>query len=285
MLDGPDDHAGTDAANALQSSIPVGVKEAVREALGLLGEGPLAVRSSSPAEDLEEASFAGQYETTLGARGEASVMAAVLRSWRSAFAGPAKTYADSEPWESATMAVLIQQLVPAESAGVAFTADPVTGDRSITLVSAVKGLGERLVSGSARPEEWVVQNGTPVRRSGAEFAITAGTAAGIAQLAKEVEGFTGLLVDIEWATAGTEIHLPQARPITTLPAEAADESPDLIEAVDVPPGFWQLDISHVPRPHSPISISLVVPLINDGLSRSFREFGLLAERPTSGVLE
>ena len=109
--------------------------------------------SSGVAEDLAGASFAGQYETVLDVRGSEALADAVRRCWASAFRERVAAYAGragaSRPRGVRSMAVLVQRLVPADAAGVAFTANPVTGDRSDTVVNAVRGLGERLASGQS----------------------------------------------------------------------------------------------------------------------------------------
>src|SRR5579859_2708327 len=140
----------------------------VAEALGVLGIGPVAVRSSAVAEDLADASFAGQYETFLNQKGPDAMRKAIDDCRTSASSMRVASYRASRA-EAARgeIAVLVQRMVDASSAGVAFTANPVTGDRSEVIVSAVRGLGERLVSGDAVPEEWRVR-GEPRRASGPE---------------------------------------------------------------------------------------------------------------------
>lgn len=257
--------------------IPAVVRLALFETLGALGGGPWAVRSSSPSEDLGDSSFAGQYETTLDVREPDEVLAAVVRSWRSALEARVLAYSGSQAEGPAPMPVLIQEMVPAAAAGVAFTADPVSGDRTVTLVSAVKGLGERLVSGAATPDEWVVRAGDAVLRSGSEEAITSAAALAVAGLAMRVEAQLGYPVDIEWASAAGELYLLQARPITGLPASRDGASRASASLVVPPPGHWQRDQSHFPRPCSPMNDSTAIPLANAGLRHTFTEFGLMAE--------
>ena len=116
------------------------------------------------------------------------------------------------------MAVLVQRKVEASAAGVAFTANPVTGDRAETVISAVQGSGERLVSGQATPDEWIVRNQEAMCRAAPEEAINANQVLAVAELARRVEvHFGGIPQDIEWALVGDELFLLQARPITALP--------------------------------------------------------------------
>jgi rifampicin phosphotransferase len=178
---GPD--AGTKAASLgalLRAGLPVpeGVVIAapaalddprLAAALAPLDEALVAVRSSAMAEDLDDASFAGQYRTELGVRGMADILTAAGRCRASA----------NEP-----MAVLVQRQVDACAAGVAFTADPVTGDRGVTVISAVRGLGDRLVERGERADEWVVRGGEAVCRRDVESAIDAATALEVAALAR-----------------------------------------------------------------------------------------------------
>src|SRR5207302_4401231 len=114
-----------------------------------------AVRSSAIVEDLAEASFAGQYETLLNVP-RTGVAAAIRACRASASAQRIAAYRDKKGLGAvpSAIAVIVQQMVDAEAAGVVFSADPVTGARDRVLVSAVKGLGDRLVSGQATADEW-----------------------------------------------------------------------------------------------------------------------------------
>lgn len=164
---------------------------------------------------------------------------------------------------------------PAEVAGVAFTANPVTGDRTETLVSAVRGLGDRLVSGEASPDEWIVRDGRATPRSAPEGAIDADKARAVAHLARRAEAhFAGEPQDIEWAVADGEVFLLQARPITTL----SDLKPAQVEvAAEPPPGFWHREASHAPVPWTPMSRFWIFGPRNAALKRMFDEFGFLLE--------
>src|SRR5919106_2979086 len=140
--------------------LPAGLREQIVAALAHLGGGPVAVRSSATAEDLPDASFAGQYESFLDVDGLEAICDAVRRCVAAAHSDRVAAYRAVADAAEGSMAVLVQRMVPADAAGVAFSANPVTGDRDQTLVSAVRGLGERLVSGRATPDEWVVRGGT-----------------------------------------------------------------------------------------------------------------------------
>jgi pyruvate,water dikinase len=256
------------------AAVPVSLERWVTEALERLGPGPLAVRSSAIAEDLAEASYAGQYETVLGVEGLEAVAAAVRRCWASASAARVAAYERGRSAGPPRMAVLIQRLVPADAAGVAFTANPVSGARDEILVSAVRGLGEQLVSGAETPDEWIVRGDRADRGRGSAGAIDAETARSIAALAERLEVLFGVPQDVEWALAGDTLFVLQARPITALPVPA--EAPFPVP-VDVPAGFWERDASHFPLPLSPMTRSLLTAGQNDAFARAFAEHGVLAD--------
>jgi len=255
---------GASPGQVTGAPLPPDVAEAVREAVERLGDVPLAVRSSGVAEDLPSASFAGLYETVLDVRGPDAVCDAVRRCWASASAERVGAYRAGRAQAGAVMAVLVQALVPAEAAGVAFTANPVTGARDETIVSAVKGLGDRLVSGQASPDEWVVRGDDALCRAAPEGALDASLARAVANLAQRVQThYGGAPQDIEWAVdGGGTLFLLQARPVTALPEPAADTlvvSQAIPVPVEVLPGFWEREASHFPRPVSPLGRSVELP--------------------------
>jgi pyruvate,water dikinase len=256
------------------ATVPVSLERWLGEALERLGPGPVAVRSSGIAEDLAEASYAGQYETVLGIEGLEAVAAAVRRCWASASAARVAAYEQGRSEGAPRMAVLIQRLVPADAAGVAFTANPVSGARDETLVSAVRGLGDRLVSGEVTPDEWIIRGDRADCRGGAVGAIDAETARSIAELAGRLEVLFGAPQDIEWALAGDTLFVLQARPITALPVLA---EPAVPVPVDVPEGFWEREASHFPLPLSPMTRSLEMTAQNDALAGAFAEHGILSD--------
>ena len=206
------------------------------------GRAPLfAVRSSSPDEDLEAASFAGGYETTLGATGDA-LDAAIRRSFASAFDERVFVYRREHriPTVRTAMAVIVQQLVPATSAGVAFSINPLNNCYDEAVIDANFGLGESVVSGAVTPDAYVIHKptravletrigsrdvviranagGGTVRApapAGRSPVLTPAQAVGIVDLLAAVEGHYQKPVDIEWAFEGEHLRLLQARPITT----------------------------------------------------------------------
>jgi phosphohistidine swiveling domain-containing protein len=223
--------AESSAESIAAASLPPDLDDALLEAAARFGDAPLAVRSSGVNEDLPGASFAGQYATVLDVRGVGALADAVRQCWASAFDEPAAAYRAGRDQPAAAIAVLVQRLVQADAAGVAFTANPVTGDRTEVVISAVRGLGERLVSGQASPDEWSVRGTDSVCYRASEDAIGADDAHAVAELARRVEAHLGgVPQDIEWAMAGGKLFLLQARPITALPAQVEWTAPG--------PGGW-----------------------------------------------
>jgi rifampicin phosphotransferase len=226
--------------------------------------GPFAVRSSGVVEDLAGASFAGQYETVLDVSQE-DLAAVVRRVFASAAAGRVAAYRDAMARDAAEpvagMTVLVQSMVAADAAGVAFTADPMTGDRDSTLVTVVRGLGERLVGGEAIGDEWVVRGAEAECRRCSEDVIGAEQARAVADLARRAEAIFGTPQDVEWAIAGGELWMLQARPMTALPEAVAW----------VPPhkGWWLRNFrlgEWLPEPVTPLFATWLLPSLGRGVS-------------------
>ncbi len=266
---------GNSPADLGSVTFPEEIASNILESAAGMGDVPLAVRSSGIAEDLPGASFAGQYESVLDVRGEEALLQAVERCWASAFSERVNVYRNTHGQQNPPgMAVLIQRLVEADAAGVAFTANPVTSDRTETVVSAVRGLGERLVSGQATPDEWVVRGNEAICQNAPEGSINAEQARSIARLAQRVEAYFGRPQDIEWAIAGENLYLLQARPVTALGQERVKPVP---VPVEIPEGFWQREATHAPQPWTPLTSQLLFPMRNRALRRAFDELGMLIE--------
>jgi rifampicin phosphotransferase len=223
--------------------VPAPAAAAIAGAYACLGgDMPVAVRSSATVEDLPGMSAAGQHDTYLNVRGEAAVLDAVKRCWASLWSARAIGYrarCGVEPGE-VSIAVVVQQLVLAEAAGVMFTIDPVDSAREV-VISANWGLGESVVAGDVTPDVAVVDraSGTLVSyQVGSKETMTvadgtatraAGTPAGLrsaavlspaqagelARVGLAIEKLYGEPVDVEWALAVGELSVVQARPITT----------------------------------------------------------------------
>ena len=119
-----------------------------------LGSPPVAVRSSATAEDLPEASFAGQQETFLNVAGDDQLLEAVRRCWASLWTARAISYRARHQirTDKISIAVVVQELIDAEASGIVFTADPVTGDDTMIEINAAWGLGEAVVGGQVTPD-------------------------------------------------------------------------------------------------------------------------------------
>jgi phosphohistidine swiveling domain-containing protein len=251
------------------------LRAVLSEALERLG-GSIAVRSSAVAEDTSERSFAGQYETVLSVEDLEDLVEAVATVLGSATSERVEAYGGT----GSPMAVLLQRMVPAASAGVAFTADPVTGERDVIVVSSVSGLGDRLVSGEADPDEWEVRDGSVAPRRTPESSLTEQQVLQVAALAGRAAGQLGSPQDIEWAFDGDQVHLLQARPITGLP-EVEPIEPEIEPPEE---GFWMLDGGHYPSPMSPMGASFYLPALDSAASEAFRDWGLLLERIENRVI-
>lgn len=256
-----------DGQPASSSPIDREVWDEIVTALAALGGGPVAVRSSGVAEDLAGASYAGQYESELNVHGSQAVGAAIARCLASAHSARVHAYAGDAP-RTSPMAVLVQRMVPADAAGVAFTANPVTGDDEI-LVSAVRGLGDRLVSGTVTPDEWIVRGDEAIRRGTPEEALNQSQVRKIADLARQVAAVAGSPQDVEWAIAGGDQYVLQARPITALAVQPRIDAPT--------EGFWQKDASHFPTPLTPFGASVYLPILSDATSSWGEEAGMLVQ--------
>ncbi|CAL9484501.1 hypothetical protein SUDANB95_03087 [Actinosynnema sp. ALI-1.44] len=207
-------HVTTDAFRLAgpAGEVPDEVAAAIRAALP---PGPVAVRSSATAEDLPDLSFAGQHDTVLDVRGEDAVLDAVRRCWASLGTERAVAYRERNGIADAAMGVVVQEMVPADAAGVLFTANPVTGARDETVVNAAPGLGEALVGGEVTPDEYVVAGG--VVKSATGTVLTEAQVLELAALGARVQELSGVPVDVEWAVHGDRIAILQARPVTALP--------------------------------------------------------------------
>src|SRR2546429_1955609 len=225
-------------------AIPGDLAAAITRALVQLGEQAAdAVRSSATAEALPGASFAGQHDTYLNVVGPAAILQHVSRCWASLFTERAVTYRLRNGFDHGQvhMAVVVQQMVFPQVAGILFTADPVTSNRKVASVEASFGLGESLVSGLVNADVYKVRDGEVVAKAVAtkQLAIHASPAGGtqeqaidprlqdqpaltdaqvvrLAQLGPRIEAHFGRPQDIEWCLVDDGFQIVQSRPITTL---------------------------------------------------------------------
>jgi phosphohistidine swiveling domain-containing protein len=185
--------------------------------LPLLGPGPYAVRSSAREEDGQSHSHAGQFLSVLDVAAR-DVPAAAARVLGSGLADNVAVYRSAQglAGDGGAPAVLIQQMVDARCAGVAFTADPVSGRADRIVVSAIAGLGDRLVGGEEDGETYLIAKATGgVLEQPGQPLLSADDLVALHQLAWQLELALGGPQDFEWAFEGPRLRLLQARPITT----------------------------------------------------------------------
>jgi pyruvate,water dikinase len=238
--------------------------------------GRLAVRSSAVGEDAAIASYAGQYRTLLNVPGDdldqvcRAIADVVASSSSERVAAYRRSVGEGSAADTAQIAVLLQRQVDADVAGVAFTADPVTGDRGAVVISAVRGLGDQLVDGVVSGEQWKVRDGVADRLGPApEPVLGVRQAVVVAELARSVAKRAGVPQDIEWAIEGDVVQLLQARPITALPTPPTDELPD---------GDWVKETGRRADLITRFGASEALPLVSGALSAAFAEAGSLVER-------
>ncbi|MBS3734705.1 MAG: hypothetical protein KGY99_07240 [Phycisphaerae bacterium] len=218
------------------------VAEAIRQSYRRIGSPVVAVRSSATAEDTSTASMAGQYETLLDVQGEDQVLDAVAHCWGSIDSDRTRSYLAEQGIDmtQVAMAVVVQELVPSDVAGVLFTANPRTGSQAEMLIEASWGLGEAVVSGIVQPDTLVVDRATGAVTSVAvgekREAIMPGTherrpvaderrnvaclrsedVRDLWRLGLRVMEHFGSAQDVEWAIADGKVYLLQSRAVTTL---------------------------------------------------------------------
>jgi pyruvate,water dikinase len=223
--------------------VPADIAASIRQAYADLDQPSVAVRSSATAEDLPDLSFAGQQDTFLNVVGEQQVQQAVVDCWSSLWTGRAIGYRlrNGIAQGEAALAVVVQGMVQSETSGVLFTANPLTGLRSESVIDATLGLGEALVSGQVEPDHYVVnplsgeilskrlgsKNLSIRGRSGGGTETVAEAAPArqalsdeqirqVTALGRSVQQEYGFPQDIEWAFTQGELHLLQSRAITSL---------------------------------------------------------------------
>ncbi len=245
---------------------------------------PVAIRSSATAEDLPDASFAGQQETYLNIQGEKDVVHNVQKCWASLFTPRAIFYREKHGFEheKVLISIIVQKMVNADRAGVLFTAHPSTGDLDKEVIEANWGLGETVVSGSATPDVYVVD-----KASGRVLDVTVGTKEAmhvrdpktgrtvekptpdkkrkarclsddeirrIAEFGRKVENHYQHPQDIEWAVEGGDIFLVQTRAITVLYEKEEEKTPAeeapaevLIKGLGASPGVASGKVKIIPK--------------------------------------
>jgi phosphohistidine swiveling domain-containing protein len=261
--DDDDDDDGAAIRSAFTgTSMPAAIRTEILAAYRKLGAPPVAVRSSATAEDLPGAAFAGQQDTFLNVIGEDALLTAVTNCWASLWTDRAISYRKRrgiDPRDVA-IAVVVQEMVSAEAAGVMFTANPVTGARDEIVVDAARGLGEAVVAGLVTPEHYVLGPSDEVREwSPAEQEVEIRSDAGggtsesasaqstdrilsperlseLAGIARRAAEHFGRPQDLEWAVADGTVFVLQTRPMTALPSQPGSK-PEIQQrrATELPP--------------------------------------------------
>ena len=289
---GPDLGARARAA-LLGSPVPGDVAAAVVAAYLDLGtDVPVAVRSSATAEDLPDASFAGEHDTFLWVVGEPAVLDAVRKCRESLNTDRAVAYRADHGIEHSQMAVVVQRMVRADAAGVAMTLNPANGDRCVVAIESAFGLGETVVGGTVTPDRFLVdkvmlevveteladkhvelvpggelREVEPERRNAPS--LTAEQVRAIAALAKRAEQHHGSPQDLEWAIEDGDVHLLQCRPITTL----AEEFPVTWEDAEDAKLTWAREDAHFDRVFAPLSTEFITYGPDYGIRTRLGEIG------------
>ena len=268
-----------------EALIPDDLAEAILQAYGGLPGGlpSVAVRSSATAEDLPEASFAGQQDTYLNITGPQQVLEAVRSCWASLWTARAIGYRARQgiQVEGVALAVVVQLLINAEAAGILFTANPISGKRDEMLINASWGLGEAVVSGAITPDTLTVDKATGKiiqQETAKKLVMTVRTATGteeqsvpvplqqklvlnnkqtaeLIRISTEIETLYDMPMDIEWALADDAFAILQARPITAIAEAPIDWTPP------DPKGTYMRGsvIDMMPDPLSPLFITWWLP--------------------------
>ena len=254
------------------------VENTIIEALSQFNEKQsFAVRSSATAEDMPDASFAGQYDTYLNIIGKEEILKHVVECWSSLFNERAIVYRIQNSFDhrKVLLSVIIQQMVMSEVSGILFTADPLTSDRKTMSIDAGFGLGEALVSGLINPDTYKIIEGVIISKKigskaleikaadstgtveikreepGEEIqALTDKQILHLAEIGRKIEAHFGYPQDIEWCLADKEFYIVQSRPLTTL--FPAPKSPDKVKRVYMSVGHMQV----MTEPIFPLGISL-----------------------------
>ncbi len=268
-----------------QAPMPPELAKSIKQAYRKLGSCLVAVRSSATAEDLPEASFAGQQRTFLNVQGGNDVVTAVQECWASLFEPRAIFYRHQQGFDDfkVGIAVPVQKMVQSEISGVMFTIDPVTSDPTKIVIEAIYGLGEAVVSGEVTPDLYVVnkqdfkiakkaiskQEWQLVRKEKSADGETNARVTldsprqcqpklsddeilKLARIGKRIEDHYKFPQDIEWAKAESEFYIIQTRPVTTTNMKIEEtpeiEAPVLLTGASASPGMASGSVKKVKDP-------------------------------------
>ncbi len=263
--------------------MPQEVSAAIKTAYAGLGNVSVAVRSSATAEDLPDASFAGQQDTYLNIQGENEVLDAVKRCWASLWTARAIAYRIKNHirQELVALAVVVQKLAFSDASGVMFTINPMNGRRNEMIINAAWGLGEAVVSSLVTPDT-IVTDKSAVRIVSYEVAnkeimtvrtldgteeipvpgrlrkkpaLTRNQVMRLTQLGNKIEKYYRMPMDIEWALEKDKLYIVQARPITVLPPEWVLPEKNVV--------YTKGSLAeHLPNPVTPLFATLGLELVN-----------------------
>ena len=250
--------------------IPEDMADEIKDSYDLLGTGKdahdlvegkevfVAVRSSATAEDLPEASFAGQQATYLNVKGKQKVVSAVLACWASLFTARAIYYREKNNFDhnKVLISAIVQKMVNSEQSGIMFTVNPVTNNDKEIVIEAVYGLGEMIVGGEVNPDLYIVnkenkeikkievkkqeiglfrsEEGQNEKRKIPEDLqmrqiIPDSHVRELARFGKIIEEHYGKPQDIEWAIENDKVYIVQARAVTTFKKQSGQEDESTIE--------------------------------------------------------
>ncbi|WFR58555.1 PEP/pyruvate-binding domain-containing protein [Anaerocolumna sp. AGMB13025] len=291
------------SSGKLEAFIAVGqiwsdLEQEITESYETLGHNMrIAVRSSATAEDLPEASFAGQQETYLNVVGKEQLMTAIKKCFASLYSIRAVTYRKQADFDSVkvSLAVVIQIMVESEISGVLFTADPVSQDKELMMLNASWGLGEAIVSGKVTPDIYMYskkQRGiTDKKLGGKEIIICCGTtgveerktpqeqkdrlclsdrqALEVFEMGRKAEQHYDSPQDIEWAISKGKLYLLQSRPITTL-NKTKERQTEISTSLAAVLSNW---IEHCPTPLYPLDVEPCA-IVDKAKAKVFQELGI-----------
>lgn len=254
----------------LEASMPEALATEIRELAERAGEGAmLAVRSSATAEDLESASFAGQYRSFLEIDDDDALFEAVRLVWASLWLPAPRAYRahTGVPEDDLAMSVVLMRLVEAERAGVVFTVNP-AGSENDLRIEAVEGLAEQLVSGEVTPEAYVLPRSSAYRPRVDRVLDEA------ISVALDLERQFGAPQDVEWAHDGKQLYIVQSRPITTISAGGDDDGFDTEIGTDH--AFTTAGIAEsLPGVLPPLQWTTAAPLLENGFRNLFDQMNAL----------
>lgn len=272
----------------------------------------VAVRSSATAEDLPEASFAGQQDTYLSVQGEDEVLRYVKKCWASLWTGRSIMYRNHNGFkhEEVYLAVVVQGMVEAEKAGVLFTVNAITGKRDEMLVNASYGLGESVVSGKVTPDVYRIsknldkkliieqqlgekqtkiissENGLTIEKEVSEteraiFCLNESELFNLAKLGNLVEKHYNVPQDIEWAFCGKNLYLLQTRPVTVIKnsEDLEIENRKISKEEEIILEGWK---EHIPDAPYPLEYTTIIRL-SDVKNSIYHELGICMPQEEKAV--